>query len=101
MLYTSLVGSCLTYDIVVWGKYSITFGNKVQAMQNRIMKSIIGSYDQHIHKSNGLLNFEQSYMYFAVIKLYMEMNTNITTYFSSLVASFQSNHEHNTRFTIN
>ena len=79
MLYTSLVGSYLTYDIVVWGKYSITFGNKVQAMQNRIMKSIIGSYDQHIHKSNGLLNFEQSYMYFAVIKLYKEINIHMVT----------------------
>ena len=40
-------------------------------------------------------------MYYAVIKLCKEMNTDITPYFSNRIASFQSNHEHNTRFTVN
>ena len=101
MLYLSLGWSYLTYGIVVWGKSSITFGNKIQAMQNRIMRSIFGSSDKQIYKTNYLLNFEQSYMYFAVIKLYKEINTNITPYFSNRIASFQSNHQHNTRFTVN
>ena len=40
-------------------------------------------------------------MYFVVIKLYKEMNSNIALYFSNHITFFKSNHEHNTSFTVN
>ena len=101
MLYLSLGCSYLTYGIVVWGKRIVTFGNKIHAMQNQIMRSIFGRSDQTIHMGNDLMNFDQSYAYFAVIKVYKDINSNITPYFSNRISSIQSNHEHNARFTVN
>ena len=63
------------------------------------MKLIYGSYYEDIYKMNGLFTFNDAYSYFALLKLYKELNNGTRSYFKTRVTSFQSNHSHYTRFS--
>ena len=73
--------------------------NKVKNAQNKIIKLIYGSHHEDIYKMNGLFTFNNAYSYFALLKLYKELNNGTRSYLKTRVSSLQSNHSHYSRFS--
>ena len=90
--------STMTYGIVSWGKSSLTYINKIQSAQDRLIKLIYGSCSSDIYKRHRLLTFKDAFYYFACTKLYKEINEPVLKYFSERLEGFSVNHEHSTRF---
>ena len=56
-LYLSLGWSHMSYGVVIWGMANQTYRNKLQLLQNRIIKNIYASNNLSVYKRNGLLRF--------------------------------------------
>ena len=103
MIYLSLGWSQLTYGVLAWGRGNTVSINKIKAAQNKILKSIYGSYAPAIYRVGNLLTFDETYEWLALLKLYSEFKTvpRSSSYFNSRIESFQVNHNYNTRFVSN
>ena len=65
------------------------------------MKSIFNSTDPGIFNTHKILKFENLYDYFAVRKLFLELNNPNSQYFPDRISDLQSNHSYPTRFISN
>ena len=101
LIYYSLGWSYITYAISAWGRSSMTYISKLQAIQNRIMRIIFGSSSVDVFKTNGILTINNAYDYFSSIKLYKDFNYQTTKYFTDKILEFQSSHNYETRFRVN
>ena len=91
----------MSYGVVIWSMVNQTHRNKLQLLQNRIIKNIYASNNLSAYKRNGLLRFMDCSNYFAAIKLYQEINNSVVPYFSNKISSLQINHNYPTRFSAN
>ena len=93
--------SHMSYGVVIWGMANQIYRNKLQLLQNKIIKNIYASNNLSIYKRKGLLRFMDSSNYFAAIKLYKEINNSVVPYFSNKIWCLQINHNYPTRFLAN
>ena len=100
LLYLSLGWSPLTYGVLAWGRGNSVSINKIKSVQNKILKSIYGSYASSIYRVSNLLTFDETYAWLLLIKLYSELKTDSwsSSHFNSRIESLQVNHNYNTRF---
>ena len=89
-LYLALGWSHISYGIVIWGKSSLTYINKIQSLQNKIIKNIFGNHNDETFRSNSLIKFVDAFDYFAGIKLYKELNSSVVPYFSERILILQN-----------
>ena len=100
MLYLSLAWSHLTYGVLAWGRGNLVSLNKLQNAQNKLVKIIYGSHNNSIYQLNNLLRVTDTYDFFALIKLFSELNVSSSqeTYFAERIQNIQTIHDHFTRF---
>ena len=101
-VYFSLAYSYLSYGVVVFGRSSLGTVNKLQRIQDKLIKRIHGSSSQEIYCINGIFNFKQIYNFFTILKFYREINsTNTESYFKTRIFDLQRTHSYPTRFRAN
>ena len=81
LIYSSLGNSYLSYGILAWGRCSLTSIGRIEKAQNRLIKSIYNSCNSRIFHDNKILKFSDLYDYFALKKLYKEINESNNDYF--------------------
>lgn len=99
-LYFSLFYSHLHYGISIWGSSNVTSTNRLKSLQKRAVKLIAGNVNNPFTALN-LMNFDQIYHYFSLIKFHRCLISNNHKYFHDKIISNFPNHEYSTRFTLN
>ena len=98
LLYNSLVGSHLSYGIIVWGGYGSVNTSRLTATQNRIIRLIFGNSSPSIFFDQKILPFNYLYEYFILMKLFSILISSTPNYFSTKICSIQTNLNYATRF---
>ena len=101
LIYHGIVHPYLNYGILCWGKSNLGNSDRITRLQNRAIKCIFKTNDAQIYKINKILRLEDMYSCCALVKLYLELNDTVRPYLSNRIISFQTVHDHRTRFSEN
>ena len=97
-LYYSLIYPHLIYGVVVWGRASSGGEERMKRLQRRAFRAISGGNLINPLRVTQLLNIVSIYKYFTAVKVYQVMIEQKHLYFYNKIISFQTQHDHNTRF---
>jgi hypothetical protein len=100
-LFFSLIYSHITYAITVWGSGNTAELNRLRRLINNAIKLLPAPPNLNvaeISKLNFILDFDNSYRYFVLVKMFKIIVYNSHSYFSEKIAADQVNHRHATRF---
>ena len=98
-MYFCLIYSRLSYCILAYGGGSATSLHRVRGMQRRAIKLMSGGSECCTFHDLDLLDLDEIYTYFSLIKLYRIFIQNEHAYFLDRINSYQVPHSHDTRFT--
>ena len=103
-LYTSLTVPHVIYGIEVWGSSNKTQIKRLINILNKCLKLITGS-TQHgvsnIYHHNKLLDFNDLYKYFCLVRMYKYFRLGQHSHFSEVYSKYEVSHLRPTRFRLN
>jgi hypothetical protein len=100
-LYFAFFYSHLTYAITAWGSACATAVNRVVNLTNRAIRLLPTPPNpdaDHLCKLHCVLDYQNCYKYFVLVKMYKVINLTNNQYFSGRIGEFQTDHSHATRF---
>lgn len=99
-IYFSLLYSHLTYAITVWGFTFDSYLKRIISGQRRAVSLLKTNSEstESTFKQLFLFNFNSVLKYFTIVKIHRSLNNPCQHYFIDKIISFQTNHDHCTRF---
>jgi len=98
-IYFSLVYSHVIYCITVWGKRSLGNSRHIGRLLCKATKIVSYPHPPDRGPASALLNFDSSYSYFTLIKLFSIMKSDHHLYFRNSIEELIPRHDYHTRFS--
>jgi hypothetical protein len=99
-LYFSLIYPYIMYGIAAWGGCGSTQLNRVKSIQSRALSLFPGNKEEKC-KINRLLNIDDIYNYFVLVKFYKCYVAGMHEHFFVKILSNKPSHSYSTRFRDN
>ena len=97
-LYFSLIYPHLTHGICAWGASSLAIINKMQSLQNKILKLMPGYRLPNFFKIQNILTFQSIYKLFVALTFFKYVNSSTDSSIRLFVNQQRPAHDYGTRF---